>query len=178
MKNKPSIPLLILIALFLVLSCAKPPVKKIRKVRKQYHQEVEDDFSKIENDERDILEHYRRLRSQNWKNYKQRNSRLKYKRTKTYRPKTHRPKRVVKKVEPVVTPEPQRVPLAPEQIEELKIEAQQHMNYFCMQKRKSKRFKGEEDCLAFTQDIYSRCQAKNPIHYDRSLVKCVKSQLR
>jgi hypothetical protein len=168
-----------LVLLLLAISCAKAPIEKARKRKRSYDQGVEDEFSKIENDQRDVLDYYRRLRSQNWENYKNKYNRPVPRRRapkpapikRVYKPKSYPVQ------EPEPTPEPERISLPDDQIEEMKIEARQHMDYFCMEKRKSKRFSDTADCLAFTEDTYRNCMVKFPVLYDRSLVKCIRSKL-
>jgi hypothetical protein len=185
MQNRTTFYSLLFTLLLLGFSCAKAPVKKVRKTKKSYDQGVEDEFSKIENDQRDVLEYYRRLRSQNWDNYKRkynRNDKKKYKkntspRAKVYRPQDYNTPPKVSAPEPKRKALPQRRSLPQGQIEEMKIEVRQHMDYFCMQMRKSKRFSDTADCLAFTEDIYNTCMAKYPVLYDRSPVKCIRGKL-
>lgn len=163
------------------VSCAKFAKKEVKPKPRVYDSKVEDEFSSIENDQREVLEYYRRLRSQDWENYKR-----KYKPKRVSRPTRRGNRPTVKSYRPrpyQAPPAPKkkvikRASLPDEQIEEMKIEMRQHMDYFCMQMRNSPRFSDTADCLAFTENIYSNCSASFPVIYDRGLVKCVRGKLR
>lgn len=162
------------IVIFLLLSgCATKKPKKVEGP-KTYNQAVEDEFSSIENSQKDVLDYYRRLRQQNWQDYKESGK----KGNVPYRvwQRRNRPKpqpRAPKKLAPI----PQPKPLAASIVEEMKIEIRQYMSYFCMGNRKSSRFSDRADCTAFTENALRECEDKYPVIINRDLVKCVRGKL-
>lgn len=158
---------LIISALF--LSCANTG-KKISK--KTYSAEVENSFENIEREK--AIELYKKLRWENWKKIQRKRKALKPRRT-VRRKKTgyYRPKKKVvrkKRTKPA---------LAKEQVKELQIEISQNMSFFCMAKRKDRRFKNENECHAFTQNVLDKCQDKVQQPWvDRKIIGCVKRRLK
>lgn len=158
---------LILLSLLLV-SCANNTKKPQKKT---YSAEVERSFEDIEREK--AIELYRKLRWENWKKIQRKRKALKTrkvtrKKTKYYRPK--KKKTAKKKTRPA---------LGAEKVKELQIEISQNMSFFCMAKRKDSRFKSENDCHAFTQNVLDTCQDKVQQPWvDRSIVSCVKRRLR
>lgn len=176
-----SIILLILVTLPF-MGCATKKVPK-NQGPKTYDQSVEDEFSSIENSQKDVLEYYRRLRQKNWQSYKEQGKKRKVP-YRVWRKKNRaRHQRIVPRSnEPTPTkklaPIPRPKPLAASIVKEMKIEIRQYMSYFCMEKRKSSRFDDSADCNAFTENILNECEAQYTIITDRSLVKCVKRKLK
>lgn len=162
--------LLFSISLFLV-SCSHTP-KKTAPSPKSYSSDVESEFNSIENSQKDILNYYRKLREQNWGNYK-----TDAKRT-PHRPEKKRYQVIKPRKNLVPAPIPQATPLAPEAIEELNIEMTQHMAFYCIKNRKSSRFENKAECTAFTEDAMNSCQKNYPVISNRSIVRCLKSKLR
>jgi len=160
---------------FLFLGCATiKPIPK--KQDKNYSREVEDEFSRIENDKRAVLDYYRNLRQKNWDKYK--SSGNKKSGYRSYRPKKSPPApKVIRKLEkkPVIVEKP---PLDGEKREELMIEVRQNLAYYCMENRKSSRFNGSADCSAYTENILNECEKEIPILRDRKILSCVKKGLR
>ena len=158
----------LLISLVL-LSCANTGKKSPKKT---YSADVEKSFDEIERDK--AIELYKKLRWNNWKKIQRKRKALKprstvrRKKTKYYRPK----KKVVRK-------KPSRPPLGEEKVKELQIEISQNMSFFCMAKRKDRRFKNENECHAFTQNVLDSCQDKvGQPWVDRKIISCVKRSLR
>lgn len=162
---------LLLISLFLsfLFSCAGPDQKAQQ--RPGYSQDTENEFESIENDRKKVLEYYRRLRQQDWDNYKKKGKRLMPRKSAPRRPRPSiaKPKR---------TPPPPKPPLSAPAVEEMKIEMRQYMSYFCMENRKSNRFSDANDCDAFTQNALNTCEQKYPVIRDRKIIKCLQARLR
>lgn len=176
---KKALAFIVFTALF--TSCAQMQKKPVKKGPKVYGQEVEDEFRSIEtgaNSQAEVLEYYRRLRQENWNDYKKGSG-------DSYAwKKNRRLQRIVPKSAPApskkLAPIPARTPkpLAASIVKEMKIEISQYMSYFCMEKRKSSRFSDNADCSAYTENILRECEGKYPIISDRSLVKCVQARLK
>lgn len=178
---KQNLSLIALVIFFQLMGCA---TKKVQEDQgpKTYNQAVEDEFNSIENSQKDVLEYYRRLRQSNWQSYKSQGKKGKvpYRVWRQQNRPSHQ--RIVprssedapKKLAPIPRPKP----LAASIVQEMKIEIRQYMSYFCMEKRKSSRFDDSADCSAFTENILSGCEEQFSVITDRSLVKCVKDQLK
>jgi hypothetical protein len=157
--------------LFLLTNCA---TKKVAPQQRSYTPEVEKEFNEIENDQKRVLNYYRTLRENNWKEYKKGKSW-------DNRPRRNGIKQVPApqsqylKKQPVITEKP---PLSPEQKEEVMIEIEQNMTYFCMKNRNSPQFSEENSCQNYTQSILDTCNEKFPIYRDRSPINCVKNKLQ
>ena len=152
--------LILLILSSFLLSCSGPQ----KKSRPNYSSDTENEFESIENDRKRILEYYRELRKKNWKKYKKPKPSIR--RATKARP-------IRKKPRPTLKPA-----LSGQVVEEMKIEMRQHMSYFCMENRKSRKFSGKADCHAFTQNALSRCEGKYPVIRDRKIVHCIKRVLK
>lgn len=170
MKNNISIILLVLLPLTFS-SCSG--IKPTKRNQRAYSQEVESEFGSIENDNKKILNYYRSLREKNWEEYKSHGKkssvRRRYQRP---APRQRKSQARFKKITPAPKPA-----LSQTQVEELNIEINQNLSYFCMKKRKSTRFKSPADCETFTEQIRKSCKEKYPVYRDRSPVECVKSKL-
>lgn len=160
---------IILMTTLLLSSCATK--KEIKPYRPSYSQETENEFQSIENDRKEVLERYRRLREKDWENYKRQGRR----KVRHYQSPTKKAYR--KATRKVVTSKP-KPPLPEEIIKEMKIEMRQYQNYFCMEQRKSNRFSGKADCQAFTENILNQCEEKHPVIRDRKIIKCIQKGLR
>lgn len=176
--------ILVTFLLTLTFSCGTPKKKSTKKGPRVYGQEVEDEFRSIEtgaNKRGDVLEYYRRLRQENWNDYKK-DSSPSYSWKGSRRKKA--PNRIIQRPAPQTAPKklapiPRTPkPLAASIVKEMKIEISQYMSYYCMENRKSSRFSGSADCSAYTENILRECENKYPVISDRSLVKCVRSRLR
>ncbi|MBC97175.1 MAG: hypothetical protein CME63_05460 [Halobacteriovoraceae bacterium] len=160
-----------LITLFISASCAtsRPP-----KTKKTYSSEVEQEFKDIEYDQKRVLNYYRTLREKNWDEYKK-GQNTKRRRPRRYqRPKRRSQPQRSKTVRKVV---PEKPALSDARVEELNIEIQQNLDYFCMKNRKSSRFSNQQDCKSYTENIFDQCKQQHPVYRDRSPVQCVKNRL-
>lgn len=162
----------LLATIFLLASCAQAPKKQT----KTYSPEVEKSFEDIEREKAIAL--YKKLRWENWKKIQRQRKALKPKSRKKYkRPTVKRKKTYYAK--PRKPKKPSRPPLSDEKMKEVKIEISQNMSIYCMAKRKDKRFKNENDCHAFTQNVLDNCQDKVQQPWvDKSIVRCVKRKLK
>lgn len=173
---------LILLVTMQFMGCATKKVPK-NQGPKTYDQSVEDEFSSIENSQKDVLEYYRRLRQKNWQSYKDQGRKGKVPYRQWRKQNRARHQRVIpRSSEPTPTkklaPIPRPKPLAASIVKEMKIEIRQYMSYFCMENRKSSRFDGNADCSAFTENILNECESQYKIISDRGLVNCVKKKLK
>ena len=152
-----------LLLTFILFSCAQSE----KSSKTSYSRSTLKSFDEIERLE--AIERYKKLRSRDWKNYK-----------KTKRYKKFRPKKYVKRRVNKPTPKPVRKKpvLSKSQKEELERELNQNMAYYCMMKRKDKRFSNEADCHAFVENNYFECKRNNGIDISKNLVRCVKKKLR
>jgi len=159
----------LLLIFFLLLSCAQTGKK--RSSTKTYSADVEKSFEEIEKEK--AIELYKKLRWDNWKKIQRKRKALR-------RPKVTRKKtRYYKKRKVVKRKKPAKPALGAEKVKELQIEISQNMSFFCMAKRKDSRFKNENDCHAFTQNVLDSCQDKvGQPWVDRSIINCVKRKLR
>jgi hypothetical protein len=164
----------ILILFILLSGCAKTPAKKYVTNKTPTNQKKLT-FDEIERNR--AIETYRLLRIQDKKRKKaRRNTRKKsrYKRKRYSRKKRikHYVKQSPVSVKKIKPSYPKRDP------EEIMIEINQNLSYFCMKKRKSKRFEDISECKLFAQERLLKCQEKHVQIDDARLVNCVKSGLR
>lgn len=148
-----------------LLSCSSPGKKSSKK---SYSADVERSFEDIERGK--AIELYKKLRWENWKKIQRKRKALKPRRTvrrkKTRYYKTK--KRIIKKKA-----------LAPAKLKEMQIEISQNMSFFCMANRKDSRFKNENDCHAYTQNVLDKCQdTVDQPWVDRKIIGCVKRKLK
>ncbi len=162
--------LILIFSLF--TSCANLSSKR-RDSKKTYSQDVEKSFEEIERGK--ALALYKKLRWQNWKKIQGKRSAIKPRRSKRRAPKVTRKKTYYpKKKKPVVRPA-----LSEEKVKEVQIEISQNMSFFCMANRKDNRFKDENDCHAYTQNVLDTCQDQvNQPWVDKKIVSCVKRKLK
>ena len=148
----------LLFSLFLCFSCAHQ--NPVRQQEKKYSQDVENEFSNIENDQQRVLNYYRTLRQKNWEDYKnggsQKTQRPQRRTYKTYSPPRSRPSARPRKTVTKVAPE--KPALSQEQVEEINIEIQQNLDYFCMKNRKSSRFNSQSQCQSYARNIFEKCK--------------------
>ncbi|PIK15355.1 hypothetical protein [Halobacteriovorax sp. JY17] len=131
---------------------------------KRYSSETNKSFEEIERE--NALERYRQLRLENWEDTKKGNTRIRnIKPSKYYRP--AKPARVAR-------PKPSIIPTNPE---EQRIEVDQNLKFFCMEKRKDPKFNGTETCESYTENILSECENSYQWN-DKKLTNCVKSKLK
>ncbi len=157
--------ILILISFLIFSSCTSV---KMKEAPKHYSKETMRSFEEIER--QNALERYRKLRLQNWEATKK----GKVSRT---RPKRYsRPRNSNRIVAPkkVVPPKKRIIPTNPE---EQKIEVDQNIKFFCMEKRKDPRFKGPTSCESYTENILNECEDSYQWN-DKKLTNCVKSKLK
>lgn len=148
---------LILIFILTLTSCTSV---KMKESPKTYSKETVKSFEEIERE--NALERYRQLRLKNWE-------RTKRSRTRNIRPKRYtRPKRKISKPKKTI------IPTNPE---EQKIEVDQNLKFFCMEKRKDSRFSGSTSCESFTNNILESCK-KSFDWNDKKLTRCIKSKLK
>ena len=174
----------ILLPFLALTSCSQLQKKEVKKGPKVYDQDVEDEFSSIENGtatRQEVLEYYRRLRQEDWNKYKKGstsgyNWRRKKRHQKVVPKRYQKPRSGQARIAPLPRRTPK--PLSANIVKEMRIEISQYMSYYCMQNRKSSRFSGSADCSAYTENILRECEGKFPIISDRSLVKCVQARLK
>ena len=147
--------LLAIVFALLLTSCSQTKTKS----SKSYSDQTNKSFDEIERD--NAVNKYRQLRWESWDKNRKKKSKVKTIKPKKY---THK-KRVRKK---------KSIPTDPD---EQKIEVDQIVKFFCMEKRKDSRFKPEGKCESFTNNILQKCEIKFSWN-DRNLTKCVKSNLR
>jgi hypothetical protein len=153
----------------LFVSCANFSQKK-KAPKKTYSSDVEKSFEDIEKEKAIAL--YKKLRWENWKKIQVKRSAIQPRRRKKRitRKKTYYPKK--KKVI-------ERPALTPEKKKEVQIEISQNMSFFCMANRKDNRFKDENDCHAYTQNVLDTCQDQVQQPWiDKKIVRCVKRKLK
>lgn len=163
------ISLLIIASLF--ASCANFSSKK-KAPKKTYSQDVESSFEDIEREKAIAL--YKKLRWENWKKIQSKRDAIQDRRRKktVTRKKTYYPKKTKRR-------NYTRPPLSDEKMKEVQIEISQNMSFFCMANRKDNRFKDENDCHAYTQNVLDTCQDKVQQPWvDKKIVSCVKRQLK
>jgi hypothetical protein len=173
--------ILFLILSLVLVSCSSSlggrKKNKVKRRKRQYSKTTEDQFSRIEKNENQALSYYQRLRWNNWNKYKkatrtkQRNIRKRP--TRSY-------SRPVKKMGPPPAPRKHvaKRSYSPDKSKELYIEIKQNMSFYCMEKRKSRKFSNSQDCNAYTQNALSQCEDAHPVISDRSLYRCVKRKLK
>lgn len=154
--------------LLITLAACSSTEKKTTQKSTQYSSQTESEFSRIESNEAQILERYRKMREQNWDRYVRPNngssSAAEYART--------RP--VYKEPPPQPKPKPD---LSEEQIRNIQVEIGQRKSIFCMKQKTLNRFDNESDCTTYVEDSYSRCvQDHGENNY--SLLGCLKSRLK
>ncbi|WP_372651425.1 hypothetical protein [Halobacteriovorax sp.] len=141
---------------------------KMKDTPKQYSKETVRSFEEIERE--NALERYRQLRLQNWE------------RTKKGKVSNTRPRRYYSPSKPRKKTAPKKI-VAPKKIiiptnpEEQKIEVDQNIKFFCMEKRKDPRFKSSMSCESYTANILSACEDSYQWN-DKKLTNCVKSKLK
>lgn len=129
---------------------------------KRYSNETNRSFEEIERE--NALEKYRQLRLKNWERTKKGNARIKNIKPRKY----YRPAKKVTRRKPSI------IPTDPEA---QKIEVDQNLKFFCMEKRKDPKFRGSLTCESFTENILSGCQDSYQWGNKR-LTNCVKSKLK
>lgn len=78
-----------------------------------------------------------------------------------------------------VIPTPVPTPSYPKKDpQEIMIEVEQNLTFFCMKHRKSSRFREENSCQLFTQEKLKECQDIHLETDNARLISCVKSRLR
>ncbi|MBT7610302.1 MAG: hypothetical protein HN576_11135 [Bacteriovoracaceae bacterium] len=165
---------LLFIFFIIISACSKTPLKNILtksqtiKIPKLSLEELE---------RRKAINTYRVLRLRDSKQRKLRSNkrsfRKKYSKKKTikYNSKIRRtPKPVTLKK--IIPSYPKRDP------EEIMLEINQNLTYFCMKNRKSKRFKNQAECKLFTQEKLLECQDKHIEIDNARLIRCIKTRLR
>jgi hypothetical protein len=165
---------LIITVLVLTSACSKTPLRN-KNLKPQNRQATKLSFEQLERQR--AINTYRLLRIKDAelrkKNTKRRSSRKRYSRKKiikrNVKVRSYPKPQPVKKVVPSY---PKRDP------EEIMIEVNQNLTYFCMQKRKSRKFKDEAECKLFTQEKLLECQEKHIEIDNARLVRCVKTRLR
>lgn len=144
---------LALLLSLLLISCSHTESNS----NKSYSDQTNKSFDDIERDS--AIDKYRQLRLENW-------NKKKKGKVKTIRPKKYTHKKRVKKKK-----------IIPTDADEQRIEIDQNLKFFCMEKRKDSRFKPSGKCESFTNGILQKCEIKFSWN-DRNLMKCVKSKLR
>jgi hypothetical protein len=160
------------VTLLISSSCSHQHKAK-RPLETDYSSDVEKEFSLIEMEQQQALEYYRKLRGKNWTKYKE-GTQKKYRR---FVPKNHQSKKK-QQSKPKPAPIVKKPMMTEDQIKEFEIEIGQNLSYFCMSKRKDRRFSAEADCQAFTQNALDQCEEKVGEQYDRRVLKCLKKKLR
>ncbi|GAB4019918.1 MAG: hypothetical protein Fur0010_22260 [Bdellovibrio sp.] len=154
--------------LFFLVSCStsqteqapSPPV---------YSGQTENEFSRIESDEAQILEKYRRMREKNWDQYVKPSGRASSRAAEYVRERRPEP--------PPPPPAPKRPELSEEQIRNIEVEVSQRKSIFCMKGKTVNRFDSESDCQAFVENAHFQCVEKfGDLNY--SMLNCLKSRLR
>jgi hypothetical protein len=153
------------IIIVLLCACAKTPVKK--SPSPIYSTEIEDSFINIE--KKRALDTYRLLRLRDLER------RQKRKTSKSRRPRKSVIKNFVKiKPKPVEI----KIPTYPKRDpEEIMMEVNQNLSYYCMKKRKSKKFKEPTECEVFAQEKLKECRIKYVQEDNAKLVRCIKGRL-
>jgi hypothetical protein len=154
-----------------VQACATHQDVRKDQQRTRYSPEVELSLEKIEQHEQAYqsrreraLDRYRRLRELGVKPT-----------TKTYRPKRLSYKSTQPR--PPNKPRPRRPKVIHADPEELSIEIEQKLTYFCMKHRKSRRFSRDQHCQKFMAESLDFCKKKFEID-DRNLLYCVEKKIR
>jgi len=139
---------LLLVLLISLTSCSVPSTKR----RKTYSRETSKSFEEIERI--NAIERYKKLR--------ERPSRLK-----TIKPKKYARKKRAPKKRKIYFTDP----------EDQKVEVDQNLKFFCMEKRKDSRFVKNKSCESYTKSVLDKCHISYDWN-DRALTQCVKSKLR
>ena len=149
-------------------SLTKNKDRRTRPAKVQYSDEVEREFSRIESEQDNLSRYYRELRQKDWENYKKGTKKRHsfYQITPKDAPRSAQKK--IKKKTPSYSDE---------QIREFQVEIGQNLSYYCMKNRKSKRFDGKEDCIAYTKDTLLKCEDKYSRQYGRVITRCLKKSL-
>jgi hypothetical protein len=142
-----------LVLSLLLFSCSHTE----KKSSKTYSDQTNSSFEDIERD--NAINKYRQLRWENW-------NKKKKGKIKTIKPKKYTHKKRAKKKK-----------IIPTDPNEQRIEIDQNLAFFCMEKRKDSRFGPEGKCESFTNGILQKCEIKFSWN-DRNLTKCVKSKLK
>lgn len=154
--------------LLLLVSCSTSQPEQVS-APPTYSGQTESEFSRIESDEAQILEKYRRMREKNWDNYVKPSGKTSSRAAEYVR--ERRP-------EPPPSPSiPKRPELSEEQIRNIEIEVGQRKSIFCMKGKTVNRFGSESDCQAFVENAHFQCVEKfGDLNY--SMLNCLKSRLR
>lgn len=152
---------LILLSITTLTSCSSV---KMKEAPKQYSKETVKSFEEIER--QNALERYRQLRLQNWEEIKSKKKKVRNTRPRRY----YSPSKPKKIVAPIRT----TIPTNPE---EQKIEVDQNLKFFCMEKRKDPRFNNSMSCESYTENILNECEDSYQWN-DKKLTNCVKSKLK
>ncbi|CBW26195.1 putative exported protein [Halobacteriovorax marinus SJ] len=148
-----------LTTLLILTSCSSVTMKEGPKT---YSKETVKSFEEIERE--NAIERYRKLRLEDLENAKSGRKKVRRISPKRYvTPKRTRPK-----------PRPSIIPTNPD---EQRIEVEQNLKFFCMEKRKDPRFSAASTCESFTENILSECESSYQWN-DKKLTRCVKSKLR
>lgn len=157
----------------LFVSCANFSKEK-KAPKKSYSNDVEKSFEDIEREK--AISFYKKLRWQNWKKIqgKRKAIRPRKSKRKVTRKKTYYPKKKIRKKKFYSKPA-----LSDSKVKEVQIEISQNMSFFCMSKRKDSRFKDENDCHAYAQNVLDTCQDQVQQPWtDKKIVSCVKRKLK
>ncbi len=157
--------------LAITVSCSQP--QKRKKIR-HYDQKTNQDFESIEKTTSHAIERYRRMRQNNWSSYTRKRPKKPTKRKRAYRRKTtttYTRRRTARPRSP--TP-----PLSPAQQREIKIQTEQYSTFFCLKRRKSRKFSNQANCNSYTQNIIHNCKNKSGNQYTKATSRCVKRALR
>ncbi len=120
------------------------------------------------------LDYYRSLRQKEWSNLTKKKSKLRSKYIRVHAPSS---KKKISNMPKHLAPIKKKVKIHWVDKEQQSVEIEQNLAFFCMENRKNKKFKGENDCYAFTQNIKIECEDDYQSG-DARLTKCVKSRLK
>ena len=167
--------IIFLIFILFTVSCAKTPAKKTF-VPKKVQKIQKSKLTFVEMEKLKALESYRLMRLKAIKlRAKRKKARSRRRRnTKSYSKKYIKKYSRIKPnpIKKIIPSYPKRDP------EEIMIEVNQNLTYFCMQKRKSRKFKIPEDCQVFAQEQLLECQTKHIEIDNARIVHCVKRRLK
>lgn len=160
--------LLFLLFNLLLFSCAQQKVQKTYQ-DPTYSDDIEKEFSNIEMSDSqklriEALERYRLLREE----------RINKKRSNRSTP-SYRPKKITY-AQPVEPQKPKRRIIHTDP-QEMAIEIEQKLTFYCMKNRKSSRFSQEGSCQEFTDNTLLECKNKFEDD-DKNLLYCVEKTIR
>ena len=160
----------IVIIVILLGGCALPEKNQPKPPAPHYSTETENEFLEIENSTspyskqtKDAADRYRRLREQSWDNYTKKSK-------SNYQPKKYQ--HIRKEYKQSKKPTYKIPVLTKEQQEELNIQSNQMMSYFCMKNR------NKNNCKEYTNSVFKNCKKRNNGRISKSVVRCLKSKLR